>query len=690
MPRPLLAVLSLVLSLIVFVPAWVRWHSQPSPAYLEYTVSAGRPAMAQLFMNRGGGYNEGDSSRQSFPAGDSQIIRLPLLPGKHSHLRLDPTYFPDRLILRDFVLLDSAAQAARPLDPTSFSYAHHIGSVEHAGSVVTIFTNGSDPIIEIPLNPPFLVARKASLGGILSIILAILGVTFCLVWTAGTARGIDGGFGWMRWAVVGAVLLLMSRLPGLGDPLLDLHHFRQTQTALSAYWFAREGFTLPAYPLPVLGHPWTAPMEFPTYQLVVAALYSTGLPLDLAARGFALVSFGAACVVFLGLLRRLEAPRVGLVAAGILALGSPFALVWSRAALIEFTAVLLGVLYLACAAAIRPGSASWARVGATAAIGALAAATKITTFTVFWPAVALLGILTLRASWRSKSSSPRAWFASLAGWGVVLALPLVAAVLWTAVSDTIKAASPFTTWLTSGNLAAWNFGSFAQRLEVENWAIIGKRVHGQVTPWVWPLIPLGVVAIFRAPSRAAAVGLGLLAGAVGTVTVFFNLYVVHDYYLCACVLPLWLAAGAGVGELARLLRTRFAAATLCVALALSLGLASLRASVVKLAYKDTTKEEIYLFAKQVRAMVPPSTEILIFGDDWNPRLPYYTERKALMVKNSVIPDDQVAEYARAHGVHHYIVAREELPRFQAIAPSAMLVIAGERFSLFRNLPGTHK
>src|ERR1700733_12178228 len=68
------------------------------------------------------------------------------------------------------------------------------------------------------------------------------------------------------------------------DPLLGMHSFRQTQTAITAYWILR-GSPWFAYHTPVLGAPWSIPYEFPMYQLVVAAVVKlTGLQLDPAGR----------------------------------------------------------------------------------------------------------------------------------------------------------------------------------------------------------------------------------------------------------------------------------------------------------------------------------------------------------------------------------------------------------------------
>ncbi|MFA6176538.1 MAG: hypothetical protein WC765_08180, partial [Phycisphaerae bacterium] len=53
-------------------------------------------------------------------------------------------------------------------------------------------------------------------------------------------------------------------------PLLDMHSFRQTQTAMSAYYMAKDPRMFFNYITPVLGKPWELPLELPIYQWIVA------------------------------------------------------------------------------------------------------------------------------------------------------------------------------------------------------------------------------------------------------------------------------------------------------------------------------------------------------------------------------------------------------------------------------------
>ena len=81
-----------------------------------------------------------------------------------------------------------------------------------------------------------------------------------------------------HWRNAFGIALLCGSLLGWGlsasrgwdTPGMLGHEFRQTQTALSIQAMQREGFRLD-YPTPILGKPWSIPMEFPLYQLAVSS-----------------------------------------------------------------------------------------------------------------------------------------------------------------------------------------------------------------------------------------------------------------------------------------------------------------------------------------------------------------------------------------------------------------------------------
>jgi len=128
--------------------------------------------------------------------------------------------------------------------------------------------------------------------------------------------------------------------------LLELHEFRQLQTALTVRTMLREGWQL-AYPTPLFGPPWSAPMEFPLYQICVARLAaSMGWPLEPVGRLVSLAFFYLALPAFYLLLRALNvaAPRRWLFL-GLLLI-TPVYLYYSRAFMIESAAFCAAVWFL--------------------------------------------------------------------------------------------------------------------------------------------------------------------------------------------------------------------------------------------------------------------------------------------------------------------------------------------------------
>ena len=493
-----------------------------------------------------------------------------------------------------------------------------------------------------------------------------------------------------KWCLLIVLLIIPVRLANLGNPLLDHHSFRQTQTAISAYWMAEEGITLPDYPLPVLGRPWSAPFEFPVLQLVIAGAYKSGIPLDLAARATAVIAFTLAIGLLALLLRSLQLPTPATVAFIALAAFSPFALVWSRACLIDFTSVLFSIGYLAlCIYASRKGW-GWRGAFLTIAMGGLAAATKVTTLPVYWAGAAAVGLEQLWNLWRqpatSNQSRLRAILIASGFWAAILIMPLVIAGIWTHLADGVKQASPSTRWLTSEALGGWNFGDTSQRFKMEKWSIIYSRITSLIVPFTWPLVILGVLGIARLPRSLAVVVAGLFAGSLATVLLFFSLYTVHDYYLCAVAAPIWLLAALGANELARLYSScpwkAFATCTPVVMIAL----AAFKSNYVAFSYQDLRGEETIKIAELVKKNTRPEDEIFILGDDWNSRIPYYSRRKALMIKEPFISYEYAINYAERHSVKYAVVNKKSLQSAQQAWPGSNSIARTDQYTLLAISP----
>lgn len=420
-----------------------------------------------------------------------------------------------------------------------------------------------------------------------------------------------------------AVIPLVVFLVNPFQPLLEHHSFRQTQTALTSYWMLHGGGYL-RYLTPVLGAPWTVPMEFPLFQAIVALVVRTSaIPLDVAGRASALVFFYLTAIPVVAVLRVYGWPAV--ICALAIFVTSPIDLFFSRTFLIETLATLLSVTSLAAWLAYRRrGSIS--NLWLFLAFGAFAGLQKITTFLpIAAVCVADLGLSELsnpgkfnwrRIDWRG--------FAAL----VVVVMP---AVLWTIYSDAIKNDGALSALMTSTNLREWNFGSVALRLRLAYWS----KVFGGKIMLLGGLAP-ALVLLFLALrqrrigwNRDAAMFAG--AGLLGPL-IFANLHFVHDYYLVGSLV--FLACSAGIvlgpylGGLLHRSRARYLGAVgLVVVVNLALFATRYGSMLEDIPALDA---ETYRIAQAIARRSSPDEVTIIVGLDWNGTIAYYSRRYALM------------------------------------------------------------
>lgn len=420
--------------------------------------------------------------------------------------------------------------------------------------------------------------------------------------------------------VVGLAAVLLTR--SWHASLLDRYEFRQLQTALTTAWIAAEGWQLD-YLTPLFGPPWSVPMEFPTYQVVVATLHHlTGLPLEQAGRltGVVFLFLCLPALHDLLALTGLRSSRRLIVHAVVLT--APVYLFYARTFMIETAALCFALWFLAFyRRSLEQAHPGW--IVATTLVATLAALTKITTFLVFGlPAVALA-----IAAWRIRRAS------AIRPAGLLLAALVPAAVSlglawgWIQHADAVKDSNPFTGFLTSRELRPWNFGPWSLRLDGSFWIHLQETVVAHNLAEGAAAIALLCVPFASVRNRVIA-GVAVLGFFSGPL-VFANLYHIHDYYYAANSLLLLAAAGlllASVWDDARLPRgTNWLALGLVLAFQLH---AFYRGYYSHHRQPAPPPPEL---AAVIRAAVPADGVVLVYGADWDPLLPYYFQRRALMV-----------------------------------------------------------
>lgn len=435
----------------------------------------------------------------------------------------------------------------------------------------------------------------------------------------------------LRWLPAGLLLLaVLVHLPTLGAPLLDRHPFRQTQTAFTARIYHEQGIDLLHPKLPILGEPWEVPFEFPLFQAAAAVVMDAGMAEDTALRLTGLASFILAAGLLWVLLRG-QAGWLGATVAMAVFLFSPLGISWGRAALMEYTALAASFAFAVAGLRWRTaGSGAW--FGAAIAFGCLAAMVKITT-AAFWVAPFAL----LAAARDDEPQSRRSW----AGAWALSIVPVVAGLAWTRHADAIKAASDATAWLTSASLVTWNFGTVAQRLEPGSWGSIYTSVVVLAGAIALPFLAYPAVR-FALTNRQLRFWTWITLTAIGPILVFFNLYVVHDYYAIAVSGSVAALVGLGVAGLpliGRWLRgLLLAGATL--AWVATVGLQNpywLRI------YDPTADPEGVLpLAAQIERETTPGQPVAIVDRDWTPSILYYAHRWGWMISGheSTPPDLQ--------------------------------------------------
>lgn len=438
------------------------------------------------------------------------------------------------------------------------------------------------------------------------------------------------------WIIFGLVLVLalVALTTRWSAPILDRHEFRQVQTAVSAYWIRETGWKLD-YETPLFGPPWSIPMEFPVYQVIVGKLSAwLGTGLEPTGRAVSLAFLLAALPAVYGLagLFGLAASRRLLVVAAVLA--TPTYLFYGRTLMIETTALCFSLWFmLGVGRAVRDGSVGWSAVAACC--GTLAALAKVTTFLIHCPPAALLAAWLW---WQRPAARPGVLRAATLA-GVPVAIAFVIGWLWVRHADGVKQSNPFSGFLTSAELTKWNWGTLEQRLSADFWAEFWRNCSAFILS-EHALVPL-LVGCVVAPPLLRRIALVAAACFLAAVLLFSNLFYFHDYYYNANAALL--AIGAGL-----LLVALWDDARLPQAVRLTLVIAYFagQALIFHRGYADYLRRDLPEppgIAEILRTTTPQDGVVLVYGWDWNGVVPYYAQRRAIMVPRGREDDVRVLE-----------------------------------------------
>lgn len=420
------------------------------------------------------------------------------------------------------------------------------------------------------------------------------------------------------------------------------HEFRQTQTALISYYIDQDDNFSVRYETPLVGKPWVAfPLEFPLYEWGVVGLSRvTGLPHFEAARTVSLTCFYLmlpAVYLLLGQTGMVRSRRLLTLA---LILTCPVYIFYSRAFLMESMVLMFSAWFLlAFVRTMRERRLHW--VGLSALCGTAAGLIKSTTFFVWLLPAALYGAWCLwrdiqaRSGWKPLLVTLGCGLAAVAG-------PGAAVYWWVKFTDAIKSTHASAYIFTSHNLTAGNFGMFdlAARFSPSLWRNLLERWHEAImAPWVVGVFVLGGATFIRGsrwPVLAAA-GLFLAAQAL-----FPLAYAGQEYYFYACTVFLLGSLGFVLSGLLDRARPRWLAWLLIPVLFVAQLGNYLRGYFIIQSVPANGGSGL---TAALNAYTLKGSVIIIAGADWSAIIPYYAQRRALMIRNGLEHDTKYIERA---------------------------------------------
>lgn len=459
------------------------------------------------------------------------------------------------------------------------------------------------------------------------------------------------------------------------QPPLDVHSFRQTQTALTSYWFVKEGFRL-AYETPVAGAPWSIPFEFPIYQVIVAFLSKAfNIGLDSTGRLVSYAFLLLTIVPVMGITKRLKLPSVTVIYFVAILFSMPIYVYWGRSFMIETAALFFGIAAIKFFLDFLLGSRPFWSTLLFVIFATLCVLQKATT--------ALPIFVVLSISYfcfelkKQKFQEPTKLIKSLVLGGIVFIIPVAIGFAWVCFSDQVKLSNPLGQQLTSAVLSPWNWGTHAQRVSSEMWVdVIWKRVFGSNMGSMLGLLVLISPFFSRVESRIKCIALGVLSLAILPLLVFPNLHILHTYYQTAN------AAFFGYGvalALAVVVAPMMGKTFALFALALIMGsnyhvLHKVDLPQIKNVFTKENRD--FTIGKLLNKEIPIGGQFVAFGNDWSSTFAYVSERKSFTVPEWFKEYDQVVlnpERFLEHGRMGAVVScTTDTPRLKKIPSTSQL------------------
>ena len=441
-----------------------------------------------------------------------------------------------------------------------------------------------------------------------------------------------------------AMLAFYIAIRYANQPIIEIHGFRQTQTAITSYWMIQDGWKL-AYETPVVGYPWSIPFEFPIYQSIVALITWIGnFPLDPVGR---LVSFA----FLIGcawparqIVKRLNLPaEIAWIFCALL-WSSPLYIFWGRTFMIETAALFLTFSAVPYVFDLFAKSPNWKPVILMAFWGSLGALQKSTTAI---PVLFILAIIVLIEHILKSGKKMPTW-RKIIGVLIAFLLPVLIGLAWSAYADYVKQFNLVGKNLVTDNLTGWYFGTLKQRFDTDVLKLIlWDRNLVQNAAGIFGVSLLTASLIWGNKQERLSI-IACLAVFLAPILFFINVQRVHEYYQISSTLFLIAALAFSMGFLIRKTEINLPVIPVMMIIFVFFNLHEFQIGNSK-ALSDNVNastNRIIALGGLIDHYTPANSAFVSFGLDWSSELGYYAKRKSMMVPNEQFDEvwDNPAKY----------------------------------------------
>jgi|GEM_PF-748482 len=427
-------------------------------------------------------------------------------------------------------------------------------------------------------------------------------------------------------------------------PLDGMFSFRQMQTALSAFWLKKNGFSL-AYETPVGGMPWSIPFEFPLYQYIVALTSELfGCSLDATGRIVSFIFMVLCILPARSIIKNLNLSRLTFPVFALFLFSSPFYLYWGRTFMIETTTLfftIAGIKYFIDIIQSRNSYLNGFLFVLFVSLGILQKAT--TTL----PVLAILCFVYMYWGFKRSHSLKEFLFSrQTISTAIYFGIPLAVGAAWTIYTDHVKMLNELGTYLTSSALSTWNWGTLEQRLSAKLYhEVIWDRIFRDNLWGLFGLLVLIAPFFSKAADKVKLAVLTSLAMGILPFFLFTNLHLVHNYYQSANIIYFIFAFSVSLAYFIDGTTKRKA-----VALVLCFLLMAFHISYFFHDYLDAIKH-VYntentaqpAVSQIIKNEVPEGKYFVAYGNDWNSSLAYLSERKSFTAPQWIKSYDKIAQ-----------------------------------------------